>query len=243
MANPDLGNRTDPDVLLGDAISAKAAGGEELAGFRTEVMCQRVHLLDPAYDPDRWVEAGTEHAIDLAEHRRHTVLCLDVSLDGLHACLVAAAKVDERVHVEVVEAWEGRGCAADLRRELPGLVRQIRPRALGWFPNGPAASVAADLADRGHRDWPPRRVTVEEIKGETTQVTMGLADVIEAGELVHPRDPMLDQHVAAAQKQWRGDAWVLVRKGSTPIDGAYALAGAVHLARTLPPARPPVAAL
>ena len=64
---------------------------------------------------------------------------------------------------------------------------------------------------------------------------MGLAELVLAGELVHPKDPMLQPHVESAQKLWRGDRWVFARKDTGPIDGTYALAGAVHLARTLPP--------
>lgn len=243
MANPDLGNRTDPEVLLADARRAVEAGGEELAGFRTEVMCQRVHLLDPAIDPDEWTTSGTDQPVDLAAYRRQTALCFDVSLDGLHAALIAAAKIDDTTHVEVVEAWEGRGCTKQLRADLPGIVGKVKPRVLGWFPAGPAASVAADLADRGHRQWPPRGVRVEDIKGETTQVCMGLQEIITAGDLQHPNDPMLTGHINATTKLWRGDAWVFARKGATPISGSYALAGAVHLARTLPPAPAPVTVL
>jgi hypothetical protein len=243
QANPDLGRRTDPDALMGAALRARNAGGEELATFRTEVMCMRVRLLDPAIDPDRWATSGTDTPLDLAaEHREQVALCYDVSLDGLHACLVAAAVVDGRVHAEVVQAWDGAGCTQQLRRELPDLVRQVKPRVLGWFPSGPAAAVAADLADRKQpgQTWPPRRVKIEEIKGEAGAVCMGLAEQVQGGEIVHPRDPMLTLHVESAQKLRRGDAWVFTRRGTGPIDGAYALAGAVHLARTLPPPPPPL---
>ncbi|MGC4942132.1 hypothetical protein [Kribbella sp. DT2] len=243
MACPDLGRRTDPDVLMAAAMKAKAAGGEELTGFKTEVMCMRVALLDPAIDPTKWEEAGADSPIDLADHRDRTALCLDVSLDGSHATLVAAALIDGKIHTEVVEQWDGFGCTQQVRRELPGLVRKIRPRTLGWFPQGPAAAIAADLATkrRGSGDWwPPPRVTVDALTAETDQVCMGLQDLVVAGEVVHPKDPMLDQHVGAAQKLIRGDRWVFTRKGTGPIDGAYAVAGAVHLARTLPPPLSPV---
>ncbi|WP_205740869.1 hypothetical protein [Haloactinopolyspora alba] len=240
QANPNLGHRIDPDALLGAAMRAKAAGGQELAGFRTEVMCQRVHLLDPAVDPDAWETGGTDEPIDLAQYRRQVALCVDVSLDGTHASLIAAAVIDDKTHVEVIKAWDGAGCTKQLRADLPDIVAKVKPRALGWFPAGPAAAVAADLADRGHRGWPPRRVRVDEIRGEVTQVCMGLADAVLSGEIVHPRDDMLTAHVNAAQRLWRGDAWVFARKGSTPIDGTYAVAGATHLARTLPPAPSPV---
>lgn len=243
QANPNLGHRLDPDALVGAAMRAQQAGGEELAGFKTEVLCMRVPLLDPAIDPDQWTRGGTDEPIDLAAHRQQVALCVDVALDGSHATLAAAAVVDGRVHTEIVKAWDGHGCTKQLRADLPGIVAKVRPRALGWFPAGPAAAVAADLADRGARGWPPRRVVVEAIKGEVTQVCMGLAEQVKSGEVAHPNDPMQTAHINAAQKLYRGDAWVFTRKNTGPIDGAYATAGAVHLARTLPPAPPPLAAL
>jgi len=243
MANPDLGRRTDPDALLGAAIRAKLAGGEELATFKTEVLCMRVPLLDAAIDPDRWAAGGVDDPVTLEQHRDRVALCLDVALDASHATLAAAAVLDGRVHVEVVQSWEGHGCTQALRRELPGIVRRVRPRAVGWFPAGPAAAIATDLAERrapGADRWPPRRVKVEPLKAEVDQVCMGLADLVGAGELAHPNDPMLTQHVTSAQKLRRGDRWVFTRSSTSPVDGAYAAAGAVHLARILPPPPPPL---
>lgn len=245
QANPNLGLRIDVDAIMGAALRAKAAGGEELSGFRTEVMCQRVHLLDPAIDPDCWEAGGTDEPLDLAKHRDRLALCLDVSLDGSHASLVGAALIDGKVHVEVIEQWIGFGCTRLLRNEMPALVRKIRPRVLGWFPSGPAAAIAADLATkRGAAEWwPPPRVTVDEIKTEVDAVCMGAADLIISGEVVHPKDAMLDQHVASAQKLHRGDRWVFQRRDTGPIDGAYAVSGAIHLARLLPPPLSPVQVL
>jgi hypothetical protein len=245
-ANPNLGRRTDLDTLLGPAKRAKAAGGSELTGFRTEYLCQRVHLLDPAIDPTWWKRCGTDTPLSLATHRDAVALCVDISLDGSHATLVAAARVGDKVHAEVVKVWEGFGCGKALRAELPALVRKIKPRALGWYPSGPAAAVAAELADRKQRrtgeSWPPRGVEVEALRGEVAAVCLGLADIVIAGELSHPRDPVLDAHVASSQRLHRGDTWVFQRTGSSPVDATYALAGAVHLARTLPPARQPLQA-
>lgn len=246
MANPNLGRRVDPDALVGAGMRAKAAGGAELAAHRTEVMCQRVHQLDPAIDPDAWGSAVSADPVDLAQHRDKVALCVDVSLDGLHASLVAAALVPVagselvRLNVEVVAAWSGPGCTQALRRELPQQVARIRPRTIGWFPGGPAAAVAADLADRGSRDWPPRRVVVAEITSEACGVCMALAEQVSSGEIQHPDDALLNAQVEQAQRLWQGDRWRYTRKGATPVDAVYALAGAVHLARTLPPAPPPL---
>lgn len=242
QANPNAGHRLPVDALLNRARRAKAAGGEQLSGFKTESLCMRVHVLDPAIDPTAWDECHDPGTMDGLRDR--VALCLDVSLDLSHAILVAAAVMpDGRVRVEVVRHWAGRGCTQALRRDLPGEVSKwkIKPRAIGWFPTGPAASVQADLVDpskkrNGRRGkWPPAGVQVAEIGAETTGVCMALAELVLGGEIAHSDDELLNAHIRAAQKLWQGDRWRYARKGSMPINGAYAAAGAVHLAKTLPP--------
>ena len=239
QANPSLGYRMDPDALLGAGMRAERAGGVELAGFRTEVMCQRVTNLDQAIDESAWIGSGTDTPIDLAQHRDQVALCLDVSLDARHATLIAAATIDGITHLEVVKAWNGAGCTRALRAELPDIVARIRPRVFGWFPNGPAAAVAAALRSKtGSKSWAPRRTVVSELSSEVTAACMGFAEQVIAGQIRHPKDEMLTAHIISTQPLKRGDAWVFTRRGSAPIDGAYGAAGAVHLARTLTPPRP-----
>jgi hypothetical protein len=117
------------------------------------------------------------------------------------------------------------------------LLAKVKPQALGWFPSGPAAALAADLTDRrkaGRPSWPPAGVTVEEIRGEVSAVCMGFAEQVGAAQIVHSDDPLLNAHVAGAERLKRGDAWVFSRRGAGHVDATYAAAGAVHLARTLP---------
>ena len=228
QANPNLGRRIDPEALLADAARAVATGGEALTGFRTANVCSRVRLLDPAVDAVAWracLELG-----DLSAVRKRVAACLDVAPDGQHATLAAAAPLaDGRVRVEVVAAWSDTD---ELRRDLPGLVRRVRPRALGWFPAGPAAALAADLAERA--GWPPAGVKVDELRGEVSAVCMGLAEQVKTGRIVHAGDPLLEAHVTGAERLKQGDGWRFSRKGDGHCDAAYAAAGAVHLARTLP---------
>lgn len=244
-ANPDLNRsgRIILDSIIGDALRAKQRGGEELAGYKTETLCMRVTLLDPAIDPDLWDACRTPDAQlpDLAKHRDRTALCLDVALDGSHATLMAAALIDGLVHLEVVKAWNGHGAAAGVRADLPAIVQRIRPRSLGWFPGGPAAAIAADLkARKGNRLWPPRRVEIVEITDELAAVCMGFDELVRARGIGQPGDEMLTGQVRQTQKLKRGDRWTFTRAGATPIDASYAGAGAAHLARILPPPRPPL---
>jgi hypothetical protein len=243
-ANPSLGRRTDADSLLGAARSAVKAGGEQLTSHLTEVMCIRVDKLDPAYSYADWQACGTDTPIDLAQHRRRVALCVDVSLDGTHATLAAAALVDGLIRVEIVEAWDGHGCTRQLREQLPGIVARVQPYMIGWFPNGPAARIHSELASRNDaRTWPPRRVKTEEIRRDLTAICMGLGEVIDSHQVQHPRDELLDAHIRGAGKTPRMDGWVLTRQGAGAIDAAYAVAGAVHLARTMPPQPRPLTAL
>lgn len=236
MANPNLGRRIDPEALLADAARAVAKGGQALTGFKTESMCIRVRMVDPAIDAGAWrrcLDVG-----DLAAVRYRVAVCLDVAPDQQHASLVAAAVLEDgRARVDVVKAWEGAGCTDRLRRDLPGLLARVRPQALGWFPSGPAAALAADMVERkgGPAPWPPRRVTLEPIRADVSAACMGLAETVMAGRVAHSDDPLLNAHVGLAERLKRGDAWVFSRKGEGHCDAAYAAAGAVHLARTLPP--------
>lgn len=244
MANPALGHRIQLDALAGEAQTALETGGEMLASFKTEALCMRVHSLNPAITEEHWNECGTDTPLDLAGHRRQLALCLDVALDGSHAGLVAAVTLDGITHVELVETWIGFGCTAALRRELPGIVARLKPRRVGWFPSGPAAAVAATVKNpSGQRTWWPRRTEVAEIVGDVPAVCMGLAEVVEAFEVRHPKDAALTAHVTRTEWLARGDARVFTRQNDKPINLAYAAAGAVHLARTMPPPPPPLRAV
>ncbi|MGH9252334.1 MAG: terminase [Acidimicrobiales bacterium] len=232
-ANPNLNRHTDRgpflEDLLAEARRAKRNGGEELAKFLTEILCLHVPALDPAVDKLRWNDC--EEPGDLAG-LANIALVLDVSLDERHVTLVAAALLaDGRVRGKAVKAWSGPMCTAEALQDLPGIAGVIRPRKFGWLPNGPAASLAASL--RG--DWAPAGCELDEIKGEIAAVCMGLAEQVRTGQLVHSGDELLTAHVTEAQKLRQGDKWVFGRRGSGHCDGAYALAGAVHLARTMPP--------
>jgi hypothetical protein len=249
-ANPNLGlhpwGRIDPEGLLGDAITAMDEGGEALTKFKTEVMCIEVPRMNPAVDPEAWLECSGDVAMD--ELRNRVAACLDVSPDGRHATLVAAAVApDGRVRVEVVEHWENTHA---LRRGLARAVAKIKPRTFSWFPKGPAARLHTELTARPNKarrsvTWPPPGVRVEEIQAETPAVCMGFADLVDNRQLVHADDELLTTHVSAAEKLYQGPVWVFARRlnedgveldSGSPVDAAYAAAGAVHQARLLPAA-------
>src|SRR6202000_432276 len=89
---------------------------------------------------------------------------------------------------------------------------------------------------------PPRAATVREIgAADVVPVCMGFAEQVATLEVRHAGDALLSQHAKQTQRLKRGDGWVFTRRGSGPVDGTYAMAGAVHLARTMPAALPPLA--
>lgn len=239
-ANPGLGHRVQLDALLGQAKAAKAAGGDTLARFRIEMMCQRVDLLESAIRPEDWSACGVkrEDALDLAEHRRSVALCFDVALDRSHATLVAAVTIAGVTHIEVVDSWDGYEARKNLRAALPGWVDRIKPRKVVCFAGGPSAAVADEFP--GGRIG---RVRLEQIRAEdVVRASMGLEEQAAAGHLRHTHDPLLDLHVRQSQQLPQGDGWRFARRGQAPIDATYAAAGAVHAARTIPKLSPLVVA-
>lgn len=230
QANPNLGHRINVESLMGDALRAEAAGGDQLAGFLTEHQCRYVPMLAPAIDATDWAACLDVGTMDAA--RGQMALCFDVSVDMLHATLYAAGLLDDgRARVEPIAAWAGRGCTDQLRNELAGHVAKVNPSKVGWFPSGPAAALAADMKE--HDGWLPDGVELEEIRSEVTAVCMGFAEQITAVKVAHSGDPLLDAHIAGAEKLAQGDGWRFSRKGAGHVDALYAASGAVHLARTL----------
>lgn len=216
---PGLGYTVD------EAAIASALSTDPPARFRTELLCQKVDALDSPINPDSW-RACADPAGSLDHLRDRVALCLDISPDGEHSTLMAAAlESDGRVRLDTVAEWTTTDA---LRADLPGWVERIRPRVLGWFPGGPAAALAPYLRDI--------RVGQELRAGDVPSVCMAFADEVAAGRVLHGSDPMLTSQVLAATTMPVGDGWRFVRRGVGAVDAVYAAAGAAHLARTMPAA-------
>lgn len=229
QANPRVGRGLDLDVLLAGGRRAKRLGGEALNGFKTERMCIRVKVLRPAVSPQAWertLEPGP------LQPKRRVALFIDASPDGTHVTAAAAQVMDDdRVRVELVRAWSGPTALTDAERDWPGLLRLIRPRRAGWLPRGPAAALASRMK------VPIRGVAVEEITTETPAVVMGFAKEVTGRTLVRSDDPLLHDHVTGAERTASGGGWIFARSDGGHVDAAYAAAGAVFLARTMPAPR------
>lgn len=242
QANPGLG------YTVSEAAIRTALAAEKPAVFRTEVLCQKVDQLDGAIDLGAW-KACQDPSGTMRGQR--FAACFDVAPDSKHATLAIAAVLnDGRVRVEIAAAWDSTEKA---RAELPRLLEEGKPGAFAWYPAGPAAAMAPVLraaaiqcnrrhgarAKREPGELPEDGTLAG---GKVTEVCQGLADLALAHQIVHPGDPLLDAHITAAQKLTSGDGWRFGRgsqnepgAGSGHVDAAYAVAGAVSAALTMPP--------
>lgn len=215
---------------LGHVTSAatvkSAIATDPPAVARTELLCQHVTSMDSAIEATGW-QAGADPSGSLGPLRGSLTAGIDVSLDGNHVALVAAAATaDGRVRVEPIASWDSTLAA---RQELPGLIEVLGPVKVAWFPGGPAAALAPILSGL---------TNAHPINGADLAVAcMGFADLARAGMIVHNGDALLDGQVAKASKLQRGDGFVFTRKGQGNCNALYAAAGAVLCARTVRPKR------
>lgn len=239
QANPSLGY---PDGITEATLRSKSKLPASV--FRTEHLCQGVPTLKAAVDAAAW-RTNADRSGSLEGLRSRVAVCVDVSDDLEHVSLIAAAQLDDgRVRGEAVAAWDSVEAARAGGDGAPSLyewVRRIRPRHIGWYPGGPGAVLDVELtaafpADKGRIRG--RRLVGSAVTGSC----MGLAELTKAGRLIHPDDDLINAHVLGASKLQMGDGWRFVRRDAGHVDAAYALAGAVHLARQIPRLRTPKAA-
>lgn len=256
QAMPGLG------ITIEESAVRSALATDPPEVFRTELLCQHVDVMDSAITPEAWATCADPGGT-LAGLRDRIVMVLDAAPDGRHVTALLAAPLgkvasirgpggagpdlsipghQDYVRIEVAGAWDSTDAAM---RALPDLVEAIRPRALGWYPLGPGAVLTADLErlydySEGSGKRRPRyapdlmRIT----GGDVTASCQGLVDMITTRRLLHPSDPLLNSQAIGAQRKDGADGgfrFVRVGAGSAHVDAVYAAAGAVHIARTLPP--------
>lgn len=221
-ANPSLGHGR---LTLRAIESARATDPPSV--YRVERLCQKVVALDDAIDLTAWRGCADADG-SLADHRDRLAACVDVSLANGHvALLVAAVLPDGRIRVEVPKSWPTTEAA---RTELPALLDRLNARVEAWFPSGPAAALAPLLR--------ARKRSRELTGGDVSEACMGLADLVRGRRILHPADPLLDAHISNAVKARRSDGFVFARRGALGnVNAAYACAGAVLAAQSLPAPR------
>jgi hypothetical protein len=217
QANPGLGH------VINEAAIGSARGTDPPEVYRTEVLCQKVDHLDSAIDLGAW-KACVDPQGSLATKRDQIAACVDVAPDSAHVTLAAAAVTDDgRVRVQIIAAWRSTD---EARFQISGVLDQLQPVQLAWYPSGPAAALAPLLRSRPG--------SVELTGGKVGEACQGLADLALARRVVHPGDALLDAHIAGASKLHQGDGWRFVRRGAGHVDAAYAAAGACYVAQTMP---------
>jgi hypothetical protein len=235
QANPALGYGTITEATL---LSKSRL---PVASFRTEHLCQGVPTLKAAIDSNSWHTSADRHG-NLDGLRSRVALCVEVSEDLEHVTLIAAGvTADGRTRGEVVAAWTSVEAARSSSPGAPSmydLIRKIRPRVIGWFPDGPAAVLDVELTKAYPADM--GRVRGRRLVGSEVRILcQGMAEQVKAGRVLHPDDPLVNAHVLGASKKTVGDGWRFVRRDAGHVDAAYAFAGAVHLARQIPKRRTP----
>lgn len=270
-ANPGLGRTITLDKLR----SIRATSSD--ADWRTENLCQRVDTLDSAVDPSSW-RACADNELTLKDHRDQITACIDVAVESGHVTLAIAAPLphkvglaevvgamavggagalaylqaredaSERFGVEIAAVWSSTDQA---RREMPELLRKLKPRALGWYPGGAAGVLGVEIAASHGVSVGKKRYdgtffehspgVIDIIGADVSATCMTFSDIVKHRGLIHRSSPLLDEHISQCSRYETGEigAWRFARKGQKPIDAAYAAAGAVHLARSLPRFVPP----
>lgn len=236
QANPGLG------YTVSEAAIRTAITTDPPNVYRTEVLCQRVAQLDGAINFAAW-EAGKDATGTMNALKDRVALCFDMAPDGAHCSLAAAALLaDGRPRVEIVGAWKSTD---EARRDLPGLLAKIKPAALAWYPAGPAAELATILrpaalkanARPGKRQDGQLPEDGEITGAKVSEVCQSLAGLARDRRVVHGGQELLDAHIRGASKLHTGDGWRFTRKGDGHVDAAYAAAGAINAALTMPPRR------
>lgn len=235
QANPNLGLRLDLESLLGDAETAVQQGGEALTVFRIESMCQWVDgFEDVVVTEQEWSACRTtqEDLRGRLQRSQHGLCAaIDMSPDGRHISLVVATQEDgdgdgesrRPVLVAVRKAWQGEDATDLFREDIADVVHGLDAVAMGFFPSGPAAGISVELEEAGFEALDA---------ADTRTACQSFAALTKDGMLRHSGDAMLNDHVLNSRRLGQGDGWRFGRRGRGHVDGAYALAGAVHLART-----------
>jgi hypothetical protein len=139
QANPNLGRRVNLDGLLSQARKAVLKGGDKLAGFRTESMCQTVPMLEHEIEPEAWDELADPDSQIVGR----PAFSVETALDQSAACIGSSGwRNDGLVHTEVIDDRPGTAWVPERFVEL---VRRWRPLMIALDPSSPAAFLAAPI--------------------------------------------------------------------------------------------------
>jgi hypothetical protein len=213
QANPSLGYTLTAEALRSALLT------DPPNVFRTEVLCQSVDVLNTALDAGAWQSCADPAG---SGGDGPVALCVETAMEGDQVVAVTAAPLpDGRFRLDVVGVWDSTEKARAGVRELKS---GLRPKALGWFPKGPGAALSAAL----------RKLEGVEIKGAAmSEACMTLADYVDGRRIVHPDNPILNDHARHTGTVGSASSWIFDR-GPGATHGLWASAGALHLVLNTP---------
>lgn len=238
QANPGLGH-----VITLPAILS-AIGTDPPNIYRTEVLCQKVDILDGPFSITAW-KARCDPTMK-SPTGRDLVAFFDRSEEG-HSTLAVALNEGGLLRLAIRKSWASD---EDVRGELHALLAELRPMALGWFPASPAKALATLLRPKGSDerlkvirpatgDEPElsARIKVVEFGGaKQSEAVQEMAELMKSpAGFVWNGDPLLDAHVRGSQKNPDTEGgFKIVRRGGGNVEAATAAAGALKLALSNP---------
>lgn len=204
QANPAMGYLFDADSLIGRA----EAMHDNVAGFRTEHLCQWVDALEPGIIPAEAWSATTDPYSARAEDAP-VYASVDINFTRTKAYVgVAARRPDGKLHIEVAAAERGTEWIIDWFTERRDRFAAVVVQARG----APASGLIDALRDTG--------LEVLELGGPELTKAYGQAfDALTQGDMMHRPAPVLDAAAESARAKILGDSWVIDRKNS-PVDAS-----------------------
>ncbi|WP_131832146.1 terminase large subunit [Mycobacteroides abscessus] len=212
MANPAMGWLPGWDE---DALAAKLeAKRADIAGFKTEHLCQWVDTLAPGILPaEHW-----EATIDPQSRRAEGApvwAAVDVNFERSRSYIaIASRRQDGLLHIEIAAAERGTDWIVPwfTTEERVGKFQAVAAQVRG----APVSGLIPDMVKAG--------IPVLEWGG--SDLTKGCGDLFDKviqRNIRHRPSPALDAAAASTGARPLGDAWVFDRKGS-PVDASPLLA-------------------
>jgi hypothetical protein len=215
-ANPALGHTIAEDTLASDL------GTDDEDVFRTEVLCQRVSLLEPKpIDPRDWEAC----AVDLPDRPPSPVFFLDASPELRSASIGVAGVHEGKPHLELADYRAGSDWLPDRAAELASRYPGARFAVLG---TGAVTSLLPELKDRGIE---PGQFTASDMGRACGHLQKLVAD----RAVTHSGATEFAQALSVAIKRDIGDdLWTWSRRRSGDISPLVAVTGASWLLETQP---------
>ncbi|NKZ90507.1 terminase [Rhodococcus hoagii] len=212
QACPSLGYGT-----ITEEIIASDCEADPEAVFRTEVLCQRVQVLEPSVFPENsWDGCEAADTVGGFASDCKPVVCVEVSHNRSMAYVVLAGRApDGKTLVEVAAQRAGTDWVVPWLTDRVDLFERVTVQGKG----APASSLADPLRGTGLE-------VVEWGGAELSKAHGSFFDLVCQGNLWHLGQPILNAAADTAKIKPLGDAWVFDRAKSpndvAPLVGCVA---------------------